>query len=444
MWLRDLCIDGPSGVRDASSFLFLSNNGARALLRPAAVLFSRHMAPLVRLAAPLAWAALALAAPGAKQPNIIWLLTDDMDLHGYQVMPNLQAELLGEGMEFTNSFVASPKCCPSRTSALSGRFPHGMDAASLGWCGNFATDWENRTFFVGLQQAGYTTAAIGKFFNQEPSFCGANIHVPHGLDDCFLMCEEVKYYNITYNDNGKMVSTGDAPTDYLTSVLGNRSLEFVRTATGAGQPFFMYLAVHAPHLPAIPAPWYANASVPTRAPRDPNWNTGTEGKHWQVATNGPMGDFYIAASDALFGDRLRTLLSVDDIVGDLVAELRAAGELDNTYIVFSSDHGYHNGQYRLWAEKSQIYDSDTRIPFLVRGPGVPAGSKNDALVSPIDVGATLLELAGAVAPGSRTTDGRSFVALLQSTVPAAAAAVEPAPAVAAAWPRDRVLIEFPG
>jgi N-acetylglucosamine-6-sulfatase len=293
-----------------------------------------------------------LSAP--KLPNFIWLITDDMDLNGYQVMPRLQTELLGKGTAFHNSFVASPKCCPSRTSALSGRFPHGMDAASLGWCGNFAAEWENRTFFVGLQQAGYTTAAIGKYFNQEPSFCGPNIHVPAGMSDCFLMCEEVRYYNLTYNDNGKTVKGGDAPTDYLTSVLGNRSLAFLRSATEAAQPFFLYLAVHAPHLPAVPAPWYANATVPTRAPRDPNWNTGRDGKHWQVATNGPMGDYYIAASDALFADRLRTLLSVDDIVGDLVDELTASGQLDNTYIVFSSDHSYHNGQYSLWAEKVSL------------------------------------------------------------------------------------------
>lgn len=350
-----------------------------------------------------------------------------------------------------------------------------MNSADLGWCGDFATTWENSTFVRGLHEAGYNTGLVGKFFNEEPTFCGENIHVPRGFDTFFAMCQEVRYYNISYNDNGVMLQTGDAPTDYGTSVIGNRSLAFLEAATANGtqsQPFFLYLAVHAPHLPAIPAPWYSNATVPSKAPRAPNWNAGREGKHWQVSGNPPMDDYFVGASDAVFADRMRTLLSVDDIISEVVATLSGAGVLDNTYIVFTSDHGYHNGQYALWAEKSQIYDTDTRIPFIVRGPGVPAGATSDALVSAIDVGATLLELAGAVPPGSRTTDGRSFASLLtgggsseRGVEPRAvrsesasgdslAQSVERAWAEeddfdvpgsgAPVWPRDRVLIEFPG
>ena len=416
-----------------------------------------------RLSAALLLLLLLAANAARQQPNLIWLLTDDMDAHGYQVMPHLREHFLAGGREFTNAFVASPKCCPSRTSALSGRFNHGMNGQQLGWCGNFAPAWENRTFFAGLQTAGYNTAMIGKFFNEEPSFCEANIHVPVGISTFFAMCKEVQYYNMSYNDNGVMTHTGDGPDDYLTAVLGNRSLAFLDAATANGTaspPFFLYLSVHAPHLPAVPAPWHANASVPTTAPRTPNWNTGQAGKHWQVAVNPAMDDYFISTSDAVYADRMRTLLAVDDAIAAIMELLTARGVLNDTFIVFSSDHGYHNGQYALWAEKSQAYDTDTRIPFLVRGPGIPPNSTSDALVAAIDVGATLLELAGAVAPGERTTDGRSFVSLLsgrdddevdeedsaddggEGNMPPVMGADERTPR--AAWVRDRVLIEFPG
>jgi hypothetical protein len=144
-----------------------------------------------------------------------------------------------------------------------------------------------------------------------------------------------------------------------------------------------------------------------------------------------MDEWLVDASDALYADRMRTLLAVDDVVAAVFDALRGAGVLGDTYVLFTSDHGYHNGQYALWAEKSQIYDTDTRIPFVVVGPGVLANATDArALVSPLDVGATLLELGGAVPPGNRTTDGRSFAALLRGSP-------------GGPW-RDRLLIEFPG
>ena len=94
---------------------------------------------------------------------------------------------------------------------------------------------------------------------------------------------------MTWNANGTMLATGDSPSEYLTSVIGNRSLDFLAAATAQGPqspPFYLQLAVHAPHLPAVPAPWHMNASVPTKAPRTPNWNTGQSGKHWQVCGGG--------------------------------------------------------------------------------------------------------------------------------------------------------------
>jgi hypothetical protein len=140
--------------------------------------------------------------------------------------------------------------------------------------------------------------------------------------------------------------------------------------------------------------------------------------------------------------------------------------LDNTWVIYSSDHGYHLGSFALWAEKSQPYEEDVHIPFLVRGPGVTKNTTSLALASALDIGATILELSGAVAPGNRTTDGRSLVPLFAAmrqelgereraadagagrggggaTAAAAAAAVSRVFDAPAGW-RDRVLIEYFG
>lgn len=85
--------------------------------------------------------------------------------------------------------------------------------------------------------------------------------------------------------------------------------------------------------------------MPAHAPRTPNFNLGQAGKHWQVAVNAPMGDWYVNVTDTHYVNRLRTLLSVDDLLGELFVTLEAAGALDNTYFIYTSDHGYHSGQW---------------------------------------------------------------------------------------------------
>lgn len=127
---------------------------------------------LLALAAAAAGGAAGFAPPAPakqqQQPNLVWIVADDMEPSGFQVMPAAQRELLRGGTSFDRAHVASPKCCPSRTSALSGRFPHNMNAENLGWCGNFATVWANNTFVRALHDAGYTTGHVGKLFNDEP------------------------------------------------------------------------------------------------------------------------------------------------------------------------------------------------------------------------------------------------------------------------------------
>jgi arylsulfatase A-like enzyme len=104
------------------------------------------------------------------------------------------------------------------------------------------------------------------------------------------------------------------------------------------------------------------------------------------------------------------MLAVDDMIGDLVESLRETNELDDTYIFFTSDNGFHLGQHRLGAGKWTAYEEDIRVPLVVRGPGVPEGKTLPHTVLNNDLAPTFADLAGAMTPSF--VDGRSLVTLL--------------------------------
>lgn len=387
--------------------------------------------------------------PLASRPNLIFILLDDHSTldEGLSVMPHYAQRFRDEGMRMSNAFVSSPKCCPSRTSLLSGRFAHRLADDVDGWCGDFsAAGRYNGTWIGELQRDyGYRVGYFGKYINTMTALCpkkgGVGI-VPSDFNvsagDAFVaQCTEA-YYNVTWSLNGKIVTTGDGPSDYAAAYLGNHSIPWLHSAaqasaTGAA-PFFAFLAPHAPHLPATPAPWHINAPLPAdalTAPRVPSYNAFSSGKSWNVEQNAatPFSDFTKAGIDAHARNRARTLLSVDDYVLDIFNVLEAANIIESTYVIMTSDHGYHLGNFGLPFEKSTTYDIDVRIPFYVRGPGVPKNASALGPISLMDIGPTFLELAGKPAGGKRVSDGVSFAPLLK-------AAGAPPPG----W-RDGVLIE---
>ena len=220
---------------------------------------------------------------------------DDSDkLPGtYDVMPTYTERFANGGLTFENAYTASPKCCPSRTALLSGRYPHNLNDESLGWCGDFVSEGRyNEMFFAQLKTAGYANAMVGKLTNNLGEMCTSVAHVPTGLDgadDHFVaMCTENKYYGNVINNNGKLVTLATSGDDqYLTAYLGNNTIPWLKTAAAnaaAGKaPFFAYLAPHAPHFPAEPAPWYINAKVPhDTAPRTTCYGACTAGKNWAI------------------------------------------------------------------------------------------------------------------------------------------------------------------
>lgn len=371
-----------------------------------------------------------LSLTEGARPNFIVILVDDQDilLNGTSVMPSLHTHMVKGGTSFTG-FVDVPICCPSRTSTLSARYSHNLNNTELGWCGNFGEVHENRTWIGALKDAGYATSLHGKYYNSYPSFCGKNVKVPSDFSYVNLMCDDNLYFGNTFNVNGTMTKVSDST--YLTNVIGNSSLSWLETVAGTSTPFFAYIAPHAPHVPATPAHEYENAPLPggDSAPRTPNWNYATRHHHWLVSDKAPLTPKLIEFSDQLYARRLRATMSVDDIVEGVFQLLKEKGALDNTFVLYTSDHGYNLGQFMLPSGKFNAYENDIRVPFHVTGPGVTPGLALDAMVNNVDIGPTILDLAG-LSGGGYVTDGKSFAGQLTPTPPP--------------WPRDRLVFEYWG
>lgn len=355
----------------------------------------------------------------ARQPNIVFLLTDDMALPELAEMPHVQELLTAQGVSFERFYISSSLCCPSRATLLRGQYAHNTGVTSNGPIdGGFETffynDLESSTLGTWMQDAGYRTGFIGKYMNGYPILTEP-AHVPPGWDRWVsgsVGGSPYKQYDYTLNDNGKLTSYGSSPEDYGTDVLIDKSLGFIDAAVEAKDPFFLYLNVLAPHLPATPAPpdldLFPDAQVARTAAFD---EEDVSDKPEWVQRLPRLSDEQVQENDALHRLRLQSLQAVDRGVATLIDELERTGQMDNTYVVFASDNGFHIGQHRLFPGKTTAYEMDIKVPFIVRGPGVPAGVVSDALVGNTDVAPTVAELAGASVPDF--VDGRSFASLFR-------------------------------
>eukprot|EP00040_Diaphanoeca_grandis_P025358 m.140397 g.140397 ORF g.140397 m.140397 type:complete len:525 (+) comp30110_c0_seq1:131-1705(+) len=362
-----------------------------------------------------------LAKKTPDKPNIVMFLCDDQDitLGGWSPMTQATAVLNTQGVTAKNWFIHTPVCCPSRAEFLSGRYFHNVrETTSSGGCMHVNESKVNPvSFMYYLNQAGYNVGYFGKHMNSCPK------EAPPGFDcpDCYWFAngggsdsEPGGYLNATFNDQKSTYkgNTNGEFAGYTTSIIANKSMTWVRKVAALGKPFFVQVAPKAPHVPATPALWYATEFADKEAPRTPNYNASSEllqDHHWLIAQQGPITESQAVTIDELFRDRWRTLLSVDDAIAALVATIEDLGLIDSTYFFSTSDHGYQLGQLRLPSCKLNVYENDIRIPMVIRGPGITAGSTFDFPASNVDVGPTVLGLAGLSAS---TMDGKSIVPLL--------------------------------
>eukprot|EP01065_Artemidia_motanka_P024764 TRINITY_DN2966_c0_g1_i1.p1 TRINITY_DN2966_c0_g1~~TRINITY_DN2966_c0_g1_i1.p1 ORF type:complete len:503 (+),score=186.63 TRINITY_DN2966_c0_g1_i1:76-1584(+) len=388
--------------------------------------------------------AAALAATAAA-PNIVVLLTDDQDvrLGSMAAMPYTAQHVGAAGANVSNFFVNTPICCPSRATLLSGRWNHNnkvKDNEASG-CMRMNTSrvdnpqwWENSFVSHLHKELGYTTGLFGKVLNDMTSYgCSGAKTAATNVDRAFIMCNPA-FYDETWADFGGpdspssgITKTGRKDTEYTTSLIGNATLEWVKGVAGGGKPFFAWIGPHAPHLPSTPAAWYENDPVGDIAvPKEIYYNYSSTDKHSFIATEPVIDEQNAASIRAEHSKRLRSLLSVDDVVRGLHQHLQKVGEWSRTFWLFTSDHGYSLGQFRIDSHKTQVYDHNTRVPMLISGPGVSPGSAVDVVTSMADLAPTVIELAGGKVPAAM--DGTSFAPQLLGQTKA--------------WPRTATLIEY--
>jgi N-acetylglucosamine-6-sulfatase len=346
-----------------------------------------------------------------NKPNIIFILTDDYASNLVDFMPNLKA-MQKEGVTFSNYYVSNSLCCPSRSSIFTGMLPHNSGVQTNtkpngGYDAYVGHDDAQKSFCVALQGGGYKTAMMGKFLN---GYLPRKHDPPAGWTDWFVAGAGYRNFDYDINSNGTILHYGHSPEDYLTDVLSKRTDSLIRS--WKDNPFFIEIATFTPHGPFIPAPRHENLFNDEKAPRTPRFNQQADSTapNWLRSLQ-PLGAKQIDRIDNIFRNRVRCVQSIDEMLGQIRKVLNENGVSKNTYIFFSSDNGYHLGDYSMLQGKQTPFDIDIRVPLIACGPNVAKGKMQDDIVSNIDLAPTFIALAQTTATDD--PDGKDIQHLLR-------------------------------
>jgi N-acetylglucosamine-6-sulfatase len=405
--------------------------------------------PLCALAAAIAVAVAAAACGGeeenppvtpdpafGKQPNFVFILTDDQDLASYsrETMPRTWRLLGGEGTTFTDYVDATPLCCPSRAALQSGQYGHNNGVLN-NKPGYADLEGKDNLLPVWLQRAGYATAYVGKFMNGYDSYAEDKDDVAPGWDRWSVLSgNALGYYDFRLTVDGRQRKEEYSGGEYMTDVLNDRAVDMVRDLSGE-TPFYLQLGELAPHVENLNAdsggPCGGDAVPPRRdegrfaGARLPNLPGVLEedlsDKPAIVSGLPDLDAVKLAQIRARYQCRLETLPAVDQGIAAIVRALEEEGELDDTVIAFASDNGTFNGQHGLPGGKGLAYVEAAQMPFVMRVPPRYLGGRQpvprvDAATANIDYVPTVVELAGTdtcpAAGDCRVMDGRSLLPLL--------------------------------
>jgi N-acetylglucosamine-6-sulfatase len=366
-------------------------------------------------------------------PNIVFIVLDDASGNLLPRMPTIQSRMVKLGTRLPNSIYSVAWCGPSRASMLRGQYPHnhgvgvckvGEETPARGGAWDLFRPLEDSTYATWLHDSGYRTGYIGKYMN------GYNdtTAVPPGWDSWYGYLGDYgggPTYRI--NENGTIRTYSRAAHD--TNYMSIRAGQFIRAGKYAPAPWLLTVATNAPHVPNWIPKRHRTAFAKVRLPRSPAFNEADVSDKGSYVRGLPrLSAREVAAMDNRYRQRLRSMLSVDQMVGHVLDVLRETGQMPNTYIVLWNDNGYHLGTHRLREGKLFPYEEDVRYPLIVRGPNVPVGGVRPQLISNIDIASTFADIAN-VEPAS-FVDGRSILPLLSPSPPES-------------W-RSAVLMEFDG
>lgn len=346
------------------------------------------------------WAAsgrgdLNIDAVAAKPPNILIVMTDDQRRDSLANLPRIRRWLADGGTTFTQGYVTTPSCCPSRATTLTGRYDHNNGVRRQT---GPAFD-ESTSIARYLKGAGYRTGHIGKYVHyyklaERAPWWDRWTYWQGGYQDVFM------------NVDGVVKQS----SGYSTRIAFDTAISYVNAWEASdAQPWLMLVAPTAPHLvgkdPPPAEPQYATTPVGA-FPRFPST--------FEANTTDKPPFIYCCAVTEDYVSRVHTgmtraLLSIDDGVDRLMQRLEAAGELDDTLVFFYGDNGWLYGEHNL-TSKFLPYTNSVGVPFIVRWPNrIPAGVTDTRMVANVDVAPTVLAAAG-VAPPAVPMDGRDIMA----------------------------------
>ncbi len=393
-----------------------------------------------------------------KRPNIVFIISDD---HAYQAIsayggrlaevaptPNID-RIAKEGMLFENCLVTNSICGPSRAAILTGKYSHlnGFIDNTVG----SKFDFDQQTFGVLLQQAGYKTGVLGKLhLGDKPT---------KGFDYIDILPGQGSYYNPLFiKQDGQYQLEG-----YTTEIITDKAIKWMDSIKSGEQPFMLFLGHKSPHRPWQPGPnelgMYENVEIPepstlfddysgnrevaalnymsiseamkmgqdikiTDQPQD--GFTEEQQKMWDSIYGPINADFKKAnlKGDELtrykyqryMRDYLACIAGVDKGVGKVLDYLKEVGLDENTIVIYTSDQGFYLGEHG-WFDKRWMYKESLKTPLLVMWPGkVASGTVNKDLVSNIDFAETFLDIADTEVPSDM--QGKSLVPILKGNTPA--------------------------
>jgi N-acetylglucosamine-6-sulfatase len=375
----------------------------------------------MKIRAGLLLLALAACRTAEERPNFLVVVVDDLrwdDVgaygHPFSRTPNID-RIAREGARFENAFATTPLCSPSRANILTGLY--GRRNGIVDNTNRSERSHELRTFPRLLDAAGYDTGFLGKWH------MGNDERARPGFDYWVSMKGQGEAIDPNLHENGVTRKV----EGYVTDLLTDRAVEFLSRERDA--PFVLFFAHKALHPNLIqhddgtttpigeggfiPAERHRDLYAEDEIPRRPSYGVPPRGKPaLERAIDGlpPLGPETVPPDGAI-RDRLRMLAAVDESLGRMLDVLEARGKLDDTFVVFTSDHGLFYGEHGLFEERRLAYEEALRIPLLVRyPPKVKASTVIDAMVLTLDLAPTVLDLGGVPA---EPLDGRSLLPLFR-------------------------------
>jgi N-acetylglucosamine-6-sulfatase len=347
--------------------------------------------------------------PHPSPPNVVVIMTDDQRFDDMVIMPKTVDLIGAKGATFNEYFTDYSLCCPSRSTMLTGLLAknHGVtfNTGPNGGYPTFARKVGANDLPNWLQARGYKTSHIGKLMNginfTDTNHDGKNDQpAPPGWDN-FQAIDDTggtRSYNYVIDDNGTLVNKGGivaGDQNFQTDVLKTYATNYIRD--NATSPFYLQVWVAPPHVsrsaddshgnpvyaPPVPAQRYLHTEDGRALPRPPSFQLN--------ATD-------TAETTTMYRRRLESLKAADDLVAAVVHELATAWVLHNTYVVFTSDNGWMQGEHGIKQGKALPWEEANHVPLLIRGPGIPAGAViGDRLTSNVDIAPTIVDWTGATA-----------------------------------------------